>query len=84
MKDELCKKIMKEFAELRAKAYSYLTENNNKDKKAKDTKKCLIKRKLKLEDYCLEATQLKNKLNQLLVELKAKFWYSEDFNKNPI
>ena len=37
MKDELCKKIMKEFAELRAKAYSYLTENNNKDKKKQKT-----------------------------------------------
>ena len=58
---------MKEFAALRAKTHSYLTGNNDEDKKAKGTKKCVIKRKLKFEDYknCLEATQLKNKINQL-------------------
>ena len=58
---------MKEFAALRAKTYSYLTGNNDEDKKAKGTKKCVIKRKLKFEDYknCLEAIQLKNKINQL-------------------
>ena len=67
MKDELGGKIRKEFAALRAKTYSYLTGNNDEDKKAKGTKKCVIKRKLKFEDYknCLEATQLKNKINQL-------------------
>ena len=34
-----------------------------KKKKAKGTKKCVIKRKLKLEDHknCLEAIQLENK-----------------------
>ena len=38
-----------------------------KIKKAKDTKKCVIKRKLKFENYknCLEATQLENKINHL-------------------
>ena len=45
MKDELRKKIMKEFAELRAKAYSYLTENNNKDKKSKRHKQVRHKKK---------------------------------------
>ena len=55
---------MKDFVELRAKAYSYLKDNNDEDKKAKDTKKCVIKRKLKFENYknCLEATQLDNKI----------------------
>ena len=33
---------MKRFAEMRAKAYSYLT-NNDEDKRAKSTKKCVIK-----------------------------------------
>ena len=33
---------MKNFATLRAKAYSYLTDNNSKDKKAQ--KKCVIKK----------------------------------------
>ena len=66
-KDELGGKIMKELATLRPKTYSYLTDHNDEGKKAKDTKKCVIKRKLKFEDYkhCLEATQLENRKNQL-------------------
>ena len=40
MKDELSRQIMKEFVGLKAKTQSYLKDNNNKDKKAKDTKKC--------------------------------------------
>ena len=37
------------------------------DKKAKGTKKCVIKRKLIFEDFknCLEATQIENKINHL-------------------
>ena len=31
MKDELGGKIMREFAALRAKTHSYLTDNNNED-----------------------------------------------------
>ena len=31
---------MKEILGLRAKTYSYLKDNNDEDKKAKDTKKC--------------------------------------------
>ena len=56
---------MKEFAALRAKTWNYLPDNNNKDKKAKGTKKC--KRKLRFDDskVCLEATQLENNINQL-------------------
>ena len=38
MKDELGVKTMKEFAALRAKTYSYLTENNDGDKKPKSQK----------------------------------------------
>ena len=40
MKDELGRQIMKEFAGLRAKTYSYLKENNNEDKKEKAQKMC--------------------------------------------
>ena len=52
---------MKEFTAFKTKIYSYLFE----DKKAKDTKKCVVKRKLKFEDYklCLKATQHENKIN---------------------
>ena len=65
MKDELVGKIMKEFLGLRAKTYSYLIDDSCEDKKSRGTKMCVIKRKLKFEDYksCLEATQLENKIN---------------------
>ena len=38
------------FFELRVKSYIYLRDGGNEVKKAKDTKKCVIKRKLKFED----------------------------------
>ena len=34
---------MKEFVGLKAKTYNYLKDNNDEDKKAKGTKKCVIK-----------------------------------------
>ena len=57
-KDKLGGKMMIKFVELRAKSYTYLTDDGSNNKKAKDTKKCVIKRKLKLENYknCLKAT----------------------------
>ena len=47
--------------------YSYLTNNNDEDKKAKSTKKDVIKRKLKFEDckHCLE-TKEKNIVDELM------------------
>ena len=67
MKDELHGKIMTKFVGLRAKTYSYLIDDGSEDKKAKGPKKCVIKRKLKFENYknCLEATQLDNKIKYL-------------------
>ena len=67
MKDELGGQIMKEFVGLRAKTYSYLKDTNDEDKKAKGTKKCVIKRKLKFQNYknCFEAAQIENKINYL-------------------
>ena len=50
-KDELGGKIMKEFCALRAKTYTYLMDDNTEHKKAKGTKKCIIKRSLMLENY---------------------------------
>ena len=43
MKDGLGGKIMAEFLALRPKIYSYLTDDWEEDKKAKGTKKCVIK-----------------------------------------
>ena len=51
MKDELGGKIMTEFVALRPKTYSYLTDDCKEDKKAKGTKKCVIKRELKFNNY---------------------------------
>ena len=67
MKDELEGIIKTKFVGLRAKTYSYSTDDESKDKKAKGTKACLIKRKLKFENYknCLEATQTENEINHI-------------------
>ena len=51
MKDELGGRIMTEFITLRPKAYTYLTDDGKEDKKAKGTKKCVIKRIIKFDDY---------------------------------
>ena len=45
MKDELGGQIMKGFVGLREKAYSSLKDNNDEDKKSKDTKKVCHKKK---------------------------------------
>ena len=51
MKDELREKIITEFVALRSKTYSYLTDDDKNVKKAKGTKKCVIKRILKFNDH---------------------------------
>ena len=51
MKDELGGKIIMEFVTLRPKTYSYLTDDGKEDKKAKGTKKCVIKRMIIFDDY---------------------------------
>ena len=82
MKDELGGKIMTEFAALRPKTYSYLTDDFKEDKKAKETKDCFIKRRLKLNDYkdCLLN-------NEIILKSRQRFQseihnvYTEEFNK---
>ena len=51
MKDELGGKTITEFFTLRPKTNSYLTDYGKEDKKAKGTKKCVIKRMIKFNDY---------------------------------
>ena len=66
MKDESGAKIIKEFVSFESKK-SYLIDEGCEGKKTKGTKKCVIKRNLKFEDFknCLEATQLENIINHL-------------------
>ena len=51
MKDELGGDIITEFVALRPKAYSYITNDFFEMKKAKGTKKCVVNKMLRFEDY---------------------------------
>ena len=51
MKDELGGGIITEFVVLRPKTDSYMTDEFIEMKNAKGTKKCVIKKTLKFEDY---------------------------------
>ena len=50
-KDELGGRIIKEFVGLRAKIYAHLMDNDTEHKKAKGTKKCVIKKRLMFKNY---------------------------------
>ena len=82
MKNELGGKIMTEFAVLRPKTYSCLMDDGKSDKKAKGTKKCVIKRRRKFNHYkdCL----LNNKIilkSKLRFKSEAHNVYTEEINK---
>ena len=82
MKDELGGKIITEFVTLRPKTYSYLTDDGKEDKKAKGTKKCVIKRMIKFDDYknCLLKDKVLLKSQQRFISKKHDV-YTEDINK---
>ena len=82
MKDELGGKIMTEFVALRPKPYSYLTDDGKEDKKAKRTKKCVIKRRLKFGDYigCLLNNEIVLKSQQRFKSERHDI-YTEEINK---
>ena len=82
-KDELGGKIITEFVALRAKAYAYLIDGYNDDdydkneiinKKAKGTKKCVIKRQLMFENY-------KDSLFNDKIILKSQQRFKSDHHK---
>ena len=50
-KDEIAGKVITEFITLRAKAYAYLKKDGSENKRAKGTKKCIIKREIMFENY---------------------------------
>ena len=82
MKDELGGKIITEFVTLRPKTYSYLTDDCKEDKKAKRTKKCVIKRMIKFNDYknCLLKDEVVLKSEQRFISKKHDV-YTESINK---
>ena len=82
MKDELAGKIITEFVTLRPKTYSYLTDDCKEDKKAKGTKKCVIKTMIKLNNYknCLLKDEVILKSQQRL-QSKGHYVYTENINK---
>ena len=82
MKDELGCKIITEFVRLRPKTYSYLTDDGKEDKKAKGTKKCIIKTMIKFNDYknCLLKDKVLLKSQQSFIRKKLDV-YIEDINK---
>ena len=82
MKDQLGGKIITEFVTLRPKTYSYLTDDCKEDKKAKGTKKCVIKRMTKFNDYknCLQEDEVVLKSQQRFISKKHDV-YTESINK---
>ena len=81
MKDELGGRIIKEFITVRPKTYSYLTGDCKEDKKAKGTKKCVIKRMIKFNDYknCLVNGEVVLKSQQRFIS-KGHDVYTENID----
>ena len=69
---ELGGKIITEFVTLRPKTYWYSTDDGKEDKKAKGTKKCVIKRMVKFNNYknCLLKDKILLKSQQRFISKK--------------
>ena len=82
MKDELGGKIITEFVTLRSKTYSFLTDDGKEDKKVKATKKCIIKKMIRFNNYkkCLLNDEVILKSQQRFISKKHDV-YTENINK---
>ena len=81
-KDELRGKIMKEFCGPRTKTYAYLMDDDIEKKKANRTKKCVIKRRIKYENYKDSLFQNKTILRpQLRFKSDLHIVHPEEVNK---
>ena len=65
---------MKELVALRAKTYAYLMEDDSEHKRAKGTKKCIIKRELMFVNY-------KDSLFNDKIILKSQERFRSDYHK---
>ena len=89
IKDELGGTIRTEFVSLRPKTYSYLTDDDKNIKKPKRTKKCVIKRIIKFDDYknCLFKnkvilkSQQRFKSNHIVYILNKSIRLHQEVNK---
>ena len=74
--------IITEFVTLKPKRYSFLTDDGKEDKKAKGTKKCVIKKMIKFNDYkkCLLNDEVILKSQQRFISKKHDV-YTENINK---
>ena len=82
MKDKLGGRVITDFVALRPKTYAYLTDDCKEDKKAKGTKKCVIKRMIKFDDYknCLLNGEVILKSQERFI-IKRHDVYTENINK---
>ena len=73
---------MTEFVALGPKTYSYLMDDGGSDKKAKGTKKCVIKWRLKFNDYkdCLLNNEIILKSQQRF-KIERHDVYTKEINK---
>ena len=71
-----------EFVTLRPKTYSFLTDDGKEEKKAKGTKKCVIKQMIKFYDYrkCFLDDEVILKSKQRFISKKHDV-YTENINK---
>ena len=73
---------MKEFCVPRSKTYSYLIDDDSEKKKAKGTKKCIIKRRIKFEDFKDSLFKSNTILkSQLRFKSDLRNVYTEEINK---
>ena len=81
-KDESGGKIMKEFVALRPEPHSDLMDDNIEYKKGRGTKRCVIKERLKFNDYkyCIFKNKTVVKLQQRF-KSEAHIVYTEEINK---
>ena len=81
-KDELRGEIIMEFIALRPKTYSCLIDNYKIDKKAKGTRKCIMKKMIKFDDYkkCLLNDEVILKSQERFISTKHDV-YTKNVNK---
>ena len=85
IKDEPGGRVITEFVALRPKTYSYLTDDCKEDKRAKGTKKCVIKRMTKFDDYknCLLNGKVVLKSQQRFIS-KGHDVFTENIDKTAL